>query len=126
MDNGDSPSSSPPDTERALIEVAVDSWRFARMFARVLKKVDASEASRYANQLRYFQKKVQDSLATLELKLVDLEGTPYEVGLPATALNIADFDPNDILIVDQMVEPIVMGPDGLKRQGTVMLRKVDP
>ena len=28
------------------------------------------------------------------------------------------------LIVDQMLEPIIMGPDGLRRSGVVMLRKV--
>jgi len=26
--------------------------------------------------------------------------------------------------VDQMIEPIIMGPAGLKKQGTVMLRRV--
>ena len=29
------------------------------------------------------------------------------------------------LLVDQMVEPIIMGPNGLRKQGTVMLRKVE-
>ena len=31
----------------------------------------------------------------------------------------------DVLLVDQMVEPIIMGPMGLRQQGTVMLRKVE-
>jgi hypothetical protein len=30
------------------------------------------------------------------------------------------------LLVDQMMEPIVMGRDGLRRPGTVMLRKLHP
>ena len=32
---------------------------------------------------------------------------------------------DDVLLVDQMVEPIIMGPNGLRKQGTVMLRKVE-
>ena len=44
--------------------------------------------------------------------------------MAASAINIGDFGPDDVLLVEQMVEPIIMGPDGLRRQGTVMLRKV--
>ncbi len=43
----------------------------------------------------------------------------------ASALNVGDFGPEDVLVVDQMVEPIIMGPNGLRKQGTVMLRKVE-
>jgi hypothetical protein len=48
---------------------------------------------------------------------------PVQVGMAASALNIGDFGPDDALLVDQMVEPIIMGPEGLVRSGTVMLRK---
>ncbi len=109
--------------EKSLIDIAVESWRFCRVFARVVNKLDAGEASRYVNQLRYFQKKVDDSLDAAEMKLVNVEGQPFDPGMAASALNIADFDPDDTLLVDQMVEPIIMGPNGLKKEGTVMLRK---
>ena len=45
--------------------------------------------------------------------------------MAASALNLGDFGPDDVLLVDQMVEPIIMGPNGLRKQGTVMLRKVE-
>lgn len=110
--------------ERSLIDIAVESWRFSRLFARVVNKLDAGEANRYVNQLRYFQKKVEESLDASGLKLVNIEGQPFDPGMAAAALNIGDFGPNDLLFVDQMVEPIIMGPEGLRKQGTVMLRKV--
>jgi hypothetical protein len=110
--------------ERSLIEIAVESWRFSRLFARLVNKLDAGDGARYVNQLRYFQKKVEDSLDASGLKLVNVEGMPFDPGMAASALNIGDFDPDDILLVEQMVEPIIMGSDGLKKQGTVMLRKV--
>jgi hypothetical protein len=110
--------------EQSLIDIAVESWRFSRLFARVVDKLDAGEAGRYVNQLRYFQKKVVESLDSSGLKLVNIEGQAFDPGMAASALNIGDFEPDDTLLVDQMVEPIIMGPDGLKKQGTVMLRKV--
>jgi hypothetical protein len=110
--------------ERALIDVAVESWRFSKVFTRLVNRLDAGEASRYVSQLRYFQKKLEESLDSSGLKIVNVEGHPFDPGIAASALNIGDFEPDDVLLVDQMVEPIIMGPDGLKKQGTVMLRKV--
>ncbi|SKC83390.1 hypothetical protein SAMN05445504_3617 [Burkholderia sp. CF099] len=111
--------------EQSLIDVAVESWRFSRLFARVVNKLDAGEAGKYVNQLRYFQKKVEESLGSSGLKLVNVEGQPYDPGMAAEALNLGDFGPDDELLVDQMLEPIIMGPNGLRKQGTVMLKKVD-
>lgn len=109
--------------EQSLIDIAVESWRFTRLFLRVINKLDAGEAGRYVNQLRYFHKKVEEVLATNGLTLVNVEGRAFDAGMAATAINIADFGPDDQLLVDQMVEPIVMGPEGLRKQGTVLLRK---
>lgn len=109
--------------ERSLIDVAVESWRFSKLFSRLVSKLDAGEGSRYVNQLRYFQKKLEESLDASGLKLVNVEGQPFDPGMAASALNIGDFGPDDLLLVDQMVEPIIMGPEGLRKQGTVMLRK---
>ncbi len=112
--------------EQSLIEMAVESWRFSRLFARVVNKLDAGEAARYVNQLRYFQKKVEENLDSAGLRVVNVEGHPFDAGMAASALNLADFGPDDSLYVDQMIEPIIMGPEGLKKQGTVMLRKAQP
>lgn len=110
--------------ERSLIDIAVESWRLSRLFSRVVNKLDAGEAGRYVNQQRYIQKKVEESLDASGMKLVSVEGQPFETGMAASALNIGDFGPDDELLVDHMVEPIIVGPQGLRKQGTVMLRKV--
>lgn len=109
---------------RVLIDISVEGWRFARVFARMISKLDAGEAPRYANQARYFLKKIDDGLDGFGLRIVSLEGQPYDPGMAVSALNVADFGPDDLLVVDQMVEPVVMGPEGLVRGGTVMLAKV--
>ena len=110
--------------EKSLIEVAIESWRFSRVFGKVVSKLDAGESGRYVNQLRYFQNKIEESLDASGLKVVNVEGQPYDAGMAASALNLEDFGPDDVLLVDQMVEPIIMGPEGLRREGLVMLRKV--
>jgi hypothetical protein len=117
-------SGSNDQLERSLIDIAVESWRFSKLFARVVNKLDAGEADRYLSQLRYFQKKVRESLDATGLKLVDVEGHPFDAGMAASVLNSDDFGPDDTLLVDQMVEPIIMGADGVRKQGTVMLRKI--
>lgn len=111
--------------QKALIDISIEGWRFARVFARLLTKLDAGEAQRYANQARYFLKKVDDGLDGFGLRIVSLEGQSYDPGMAVSALNIGDFGPDDVLVIDQMVEPVVMGPDGLVRGGTVILAKVD-
>ena len=110
--------------EKSLIDMAVEGWRFSRLFTRVISKLDAGESGRYLNQVRYFQKKMEESLDANGLRLVNVEGLPYDAGVAASALNLDEFAADDHLIVDQMLEPIVMGPEGLRREGSVMLRKV--
>ena len=106
-----------------LIDLALDGWRFARLFARVVDKLDEGERHRYANQLRYFMKRLDDSLASSGMSMVNLEGQPYDPGMAASALNVGDFEPDDALVVDQMMEPVLMGPDGVVKSGTLMLKR---
>jgi hypothetical protein len=108
---------------QALIDIALESWRFSKLFHRVLSKLDAGEAPRYANQARYFTKRLDETLESAGLRLVSLEGLTYEPGMAASPLNIGDFGPDDVLVVDQMVEPVLMGDEGLMKAGTVILKR---
>ena len=109
----------------AVISMAIESWRFARVFDRLLLKLDAGEQNRYKSQFRWFIKKVEEALEQADLKLVNVEGHPFDPGMAATPLNIEEFDANDALIVDHMIEPIIMGKEGLVKTGTVTLVKVE-
>ena len=110
---------------KSLIDISVESWRFSRLFARLISKLDAGEGARYTSQYRYYLKRLEETLEGAGLTLVNVEGQPYDPGVAATALNIGDFGPDDVLAVEQMIEPIIMGSEGLVRGGTVMLRKVE-
>lgn len=108
-----------------VINMAIEAWRFGRVFERLLMKLDAGEQARYRNQFRWFTKKVEEALEGAGLHLVNIEGHPFDPGAAATPLNIEDFGPDDVLAVEQMVEPIIMDKDGLVRTGTVILKRVE-
>lgn len=112
-------------TIEALLAIAVESWRFSRSFTRLVARLDGGEQARFLSQQRYFQKQLEDQLRIAGFRLVDLEGQPFDAGMAATAINLADFQTGDELVVDQMLEPVIMGNDGLARMGTVILRKED-
>jgi hypothetical protein len=122
----DAMESTSQNPEQALVDLAIESWRFQKLFGRALGKLDAGESLRFANQHRYFIMRIGECLAGIGLKLVNLEGQAYDPGAAVTALNVADFNAEDDLVVDQMIEPVVMSTSGLLRPGTVMLRKAGP
>ena len=109
---------------QVVIGMAVESWRFGKTYDRLLTKLDAGEQNRYKSQFRWFIKKVEEALEQADLRIVNVEGHPFDPGMAATPLNIEEFDANDALMVDQMIEPIIMGKEGLIKTGTVTLRKV--
>ena len=112
--------------KESVVSMAIESWRFGRVFDRLLIKLDAGEQNRYKSQFRWFIKKVEEALEQAEMKIVNVEGHPFDPGMAATPLNIDEFDAKDSLVVDQMLEPIIMGKEGLIKTGTVTLRRVEP
>jgi len=122
MENNSAPSQEI--LEQSLTEITVESWRFARLFSRLMEKLDAGDSSRYVNQYRFYLKRLEDSLSQAGMRLVNLEGQPYDAGMAATAINSEDFEQTDQLVVDHMVEPIIMGSEGVLKTGTLMLKKV--
>jgi len=108
-----------------LIEVLLDAWKLSQAFARLIARLSPEDGARYAGQLRYFHKRASDLLGEAGLKLVVLDGQPFEPGAAASPLNIADFSASDELIVAQTIEPIILDQAGsLIRPGTVILSKV--
>lgn len=108
-----------------LVKIAIESWRFGRIFEKTAAKLEGTERERCMNQLSSFNKKIENSLEALGLRMVNIEGTPFDPGIAATPSNIEDFKADDELVVDRMIEPIIMGKDGLIRVGRVTLRKME-
>lgn len=109
-----------------LIDLAVDAWKFARLFERVVARLDAGEQARYVNQVRFLLKRIDAAAETAGARLVSIEGQPFEPGQAATPLNLDEFERDQPLVVVQMLEPIVMGREGVLRMGTVLLGGCNP
>lgn len=124
MDKMAETAKPPEELQKSIITMAVECWRFSRSYQRLLLKLDAGEGSRYLSQLYWFVKKLDDALEQAGLHMVNVEGQPFDPGMAATPLNIEDFEANDTLEVEQMLEPIIMSKAGLVKTGTVILRKV--
>lgn len=125
IDSYDKQALNPETLTQAVINMAVESWRISKVFDRLLSKLDAGEQNRFKNQFRWFLKKVEEALEQANLRIVNVEGHQFDPGMAATPLNIDEFDSQDTLMVEQMLEPIIMGNEGLIRTGTVTLRKVE-
>ena len=118
MGNGTSADAVQP---AVLIDLAVDAWKLARLFERVVARLEPGEQGRYVNQVRFLLKRIDGALDSTGARLVSIEGQPFEPGQAATPLNLDEFADDDALVVAQMLEPIVMGRDGVLRLGTVLL-----
>ena len=109
--------------ETTLASLAIESWRLSKSFERLLTKSDPMEQRKYKSKLSWFNKKLNETLEEANLKFINLENQKYDTGAAVTAINLDDFQPDDDLEIDQMIEPIVMSNEGVLRAGTVVLRK---
>lgn len=124
-DDSKTPSLGNDSNKTALLNLAVEGWRFSRSYLRLITKLDAGEQNRFVSQCRYFQKQLEDRVGEAGYRLVNIEGQPFDPGMAATALNISDFTRDDKLFVEQMLEPIIMDENGIVKMGTVLLRRAE-
>lgn len=89
------------------------------------RKAGCGEKSRYLSQFRWFIQKIAVTLEAVDMRLVDVSGQLYTPGIAATAINLDDFEPDANLIISYMLEPIIMGTDGVVRIGKVVLHKAE-
>ncbi len=111
--------------KESLVTIATESWRVYKVMDRVLHKLDERERRRFQSRFNWFMKQVEASLEKADLRIINVENRPYDPGMAATPLNIEDFSTDDDLVVEQMIEPIIMGRTSLVQTGTVTLRKDD-
>jgi len=109
--------------EEIIIKIIIENWRFIKLYKKVISKLNPIESQKYLNQIRYFQKVIDENLRKIGLKIVNLEGHPYDTGIPAVPLNIEEFNSQDRLYIKQMIEPLIMKDNEIKKQATVILAK---
>lgn len=111
--------------QESLVSIASETFRFQRVFEKAISKLEADEKAKYISQFAWFSKKVTKALEEAEIRVLNLEGQIYDPGMSVTPLNLDDFAVDDLLYVAQMIEPIIMQDDTVKRPGTVILGRVE-
>ena len=117
------PDESADGYKEAIIKLATESWHFTTVYQRMLTILDASEHRKYTSQLRWHIKKMEESLEEGGLRIVNVEGQPYDPGMAVTPVNIEDFDADAPLVVNRMLEPIIMEGTTLAKMGKVTLKR---
>lgn len=105
----------------SIVSIASETFRLRTVFDKAVSKLDLSEQSKYQSQFAWFTKKVETAIKNAGLVLVNLEGQTYDSGMAVTPLNIEDFEPDECLIIAQMIEPIIMMNEKVFKTGTVIL-----
>jgi hypothetical protein len=108
-----------------LVAIATETFRFQRVFEKAISKLDIDEKNKYMSQYMWFSKRVGKTLDDVGIRVVSLEGQMYDPGMSVTPLNIDDFAVEDSLYIVQMIEPIIMQDDMVKKMGTVILGRVE-
>lgn len=108
-----------------LVGLALENWRFARVFERALAKMAPADVKKFSNSHSFFLKRTSQALDKFGIRVVSLEGKAYSEGQPVSVVNSDEFEGLDHLIIEQMVEPILMGPDGVYRAGSVRLKALE-
>lgn len=110
---------------QSIVEIAVEAWRFRNVFERAMSRLEAGDGARYMSQYAWFSKKVIAALEAMGLRIVNVEGKEYDVGMAVMAVNLDDFDMGDRLFIEKMIEPIVMDAESVVKTGTVILGRVN-
>lgn len=110
--------------KQSILSMAIEAWRFGRTFENAMQKLSAGEGQKYLSKYNWFMKKMHDALETAGMRYVNLEGKAYSEGLPVSAINVEDFEADDSLFVEQMLEPVIMEGEKIKKTGTVILGRI--
>ena len=107
----------------SLIGMIIETWRFVKSYQSMAIKLPAIDQTKHQNKLRYFLRQLNNQLAKSNISIVGCEGQIYQEGMAVSAINLDEFSHEDTLIVDQVIEPIIMGSNGLLHTGIVTLKK---
>lgn len=115
---------SPPD-HSVLLRVATESWRFSRSFVGLVKTLDPKDQNRHLASVRFFQRQLTEAIRELGYEFAEIEGQRFDPGLPITVLNLSEFEAGDVLMIDQVLEPVILRDGAVVKTGTGLARRID-
>ena len=106
-----------------VAEFLIEDFRFTRSYLSIMDKLFLEERKRYESAYNFHANKVEELANKYNLKMaVYKKGDLYDDGYPIVPLNADEFEKDDVLYIEQMIEPIILTVDGkIIRQGTAIL-----
>ena len=108
---------------KTVTAISVEAWRFREVFERLILHLSPSERLRYAGLFAWFNRKITEALHESGIKMIDIKGQEFSTSTPAVPVNIDEFDDDDVLVVEKMLEPIIMSGERILKTGMVRLKK---
>jgi hypothetical protein len=120
------PETNRPGDERvkldvALAHLAVEYWKLLRSFEKARDMLPLDAKMRLAAQARYAAGRLEAILSDANMRLVDFDGIPFEINLPAFAINSEDVSGLEGAIVERTIEPAVLSAMSVILMGKVFL-----
>lgn len=103
------------------LDFILELYNVPKLFQKIINHLSPDEQKRYLGQINWFVKKCQEFITNAGYSFVVPEGM-YDVGIAATPLNLSDFDKDEELLIDQVIEPIVMFQGKVVKSGVVLLK----
>lgn len=104
------------------LEFVQELRRLPTIVSKMMSELSPERQKKYSGQLTWFFKKADEFIESTGISFIAPSGV-YDVGLPVAPLNIADFDKDAELVIDQVIEPVVMYEGKVIKAGTVLLKK---
>ena len=108
-----------------FIKIILESWRLKKSFERVVSLLDLKEQRKNLSKIKWFDNVLTEVLQDCKLKLINFEGEPFSSGIPASAVNLDDFEAEDELYVKQTIEPTIIDENAcIIHSGSIIVEKV--
>jgi hypothetical protein len=104
-----------------ILKFSIESWRFAKTFLRLIRKLDEKEQRKYQGYYDFYLKNLDETLDAINCWIVDMEGYDFNIGMGVTPINLDEFEEKDHLYIEQMLEPTIMNQDGIVLMGKAVL-----
>jgi hypothetical protein len=112
-----------PTPETTLALLAVEYWKLLRVIERALETVPEDGRDRIASTVRYASSRLDALLLEQNISLQAFDGMPFEVNLPASAINADEFQEGASSVVERTLEPAVVSNMRILLMGKVVLTR---
>ena len=112
-----------PKMINSFAQLAGDYWRLLRSYERLIAESSPENHNRLKSNYRNAERKLTTALNDHDIQIVSYEGKEYSPNRAVTVVNGDEFDDNQQLIINQMMEPTGTLGDRVLSMGKAILSK---